>query len=529
MTRPRTTDEIRLDMQRKVELKRQKAQLKRELPHLFGFGWYRWNRAFFESRNKMCLLVAANQIGKSTIQIRKHVHWATDKTLWPTLWPKNPIPRQFWYLYPTADIATSEFQNKWVPEIMPKRGNFINERFKERCDDPVYGWKAVYDKKKIYAIEWASGVMTYFKAYSQNVHHLQAGSVHYISTDEELPEDLYDELVFRLKATQGYFSMVFTATRNQILWMMALEGEGEMEKFPKAHKQQISMYDCLTYEDGTPGHYTQEMIDDAIADCKNETEKERRVDGRFVTEIGRKYGAFVPSRHFVKPFQIPRDWKYYGGVDIGSGGPGAHPSGMGIVAVRPDYRFGVVCRGWRGDNVETTAGDALDHYIIMRGEIKCTLQLYDQASKDFHTIATRVGEPFNKSEKSHEVGEQVVNTLFKNDMLKIFDTPELRKLGTELMTVDKKTAKKHAKDDFIDGAVRYPCTSIPWDWTAIRNELSEEAKAAKALQEAKRPMTEEEFQAEQIRMRRGESKKEDNLQEGWNELYSEINYWNGMY
>ncbi len=506
-----------------------KAQLKHDLPHMFGWGWYNWNRAFFESRNKMCLLVAANQIGKSTIQIRKHIHWATDTSTWAELWPKNPKPRQFWYLYPTSDIATTEFQNKWVPEIMPKRGNFINERGKERCDDPVYGWRAIYDKKKIYAIEWASGVMTYFKTYSQNVHSLQAGSCHYISTDEELPEDLYDELVFRLKATGGYFSMVFTATRNQMLWMLALEGEGELEKFPRAFKQQIAMKDCLEYEDGTPGHYTQEMIDDAIADCKNQTEVERRVEGRFVTEIGRKYGAFVPSRHFIKPFDIPRDWKYYGGVDIGSGGAGGHPSAMGIIAVAPDYRSGVVCRGWRGDNIETTAGDTLDWYIIMRGSIKCTLQLYDQACKDFHTIATRVGEAFNKSEKSHEVGENIVNTLFKNDMLKVFDTPELRKLGAEFMTLSKATAKRHAKDDLIDGAVRYPCTSIPWDWSAIRNEPSEKAK--EAMEEAKRmkPLTEKEFQEEQIRLRRGEVKKIGREDQGWGEMYDEIGFWNGQY
>ena len=508
--------------------KAEKARLKRELPHLFGWNWYRWNRAFFESICRMNLLVAANQIGKSTIQIRKCIHWATDTSIWAKLWPLNPTPRQFWYLYPTSDIATTEFQNKWVPEIMPKRGNFISERFKERCDDPVYGWKAVYEKKKIYAIAWNSGVMTYFKTYSQNVHSLQAGSCHAIFTDEELPEDLYDELVFRIKATHGYFSMVFTATRNQMLWMLAMEGEGEMEKFPNAFKQQIEMYDCMEYEDGTPGHYTEEMIKEAIEDCKNETEVDRRVRGRFVTEIGRKYGAFVPSKHFIKPFDIPRDWKFYGGVDPGSGGAGGHPTGMGIIAVRPDYRYGVVCKGWRGDGIETTAGDALDHYIIMRGGIKCTFQVYDHACKDFHTIATRVGEPFNKAEKSHEVGEQVVNTLFKNTMLQVFDTPELRKLGAELMTLNRDTHKKHAKDDLIDGALRYPATYIPWDWTAIRDELSEEAQEAKKKSEADREWTKEEFEAEQIRLRRGEERKSDE-KGGWEETTQEINFWNDQY
>lgn len=504
----------------KEELQEKRSLLQRELPHLYGWKWYPWAKSFFETTNQMALLCAANQISKSTTQIRKHVHWATARSEWKGWWKTEP--RQFWYLYPSADVATAEFQTKWAPDIMPKKGQYISEKGKEQCIHPVYGWKALYDKKKIHAIEWASGVVTYFKTYAQNVHTLQSGTVHRIDCDEELPEELFDELMFRLQAVDGYFSMVFTATRNQVLWLLAMETTGEMEKFPDAFKLQISMEDCKQYEDGSEGHYNDLKIARAIAKCKNKNEVLRRVHGRFVQDQGRKYGTFDPAEHFVKPHPIPKDWLYYGGVDIGSGGAGGHPSAMGIIAVAPDFSSGRVIRGWRGDGIETTAGDTLQRFIDLRqGLPRLTAQVYDWAAKDFFTIATRMGESFLKAEKSHEIGEQIVNTLFKNNMLKIFDTAELRKLGTELMTLMVSTPKNRAKDDLIDGALRYPAASIPWDWSKIPVK---DAGPTSRKEEKKYDAVED-----MIRQRRGEISKGDDDGNSLSLFNEEVSFWNSMY
>jgi phage terminase large subunit-like protein len=498
-------------------------QLKRELPHLFGQKFYNWSRAFFETLNHFAILTAANQVGKSSVQIRKVIHWATATDLWPKLWPNSPIPREFWYLYPSADIATTEFQNKWVPLFMPKRGGGVfhgaTARFNEECYDPVYGWKAIYVKKKIHSVEFKNGLVLYFKTYTQNVHNLQAGTVHLIACDEELPEELYSELSFRLSAVDGYFMMVFTATRNQLLWHLAMEAKGEMEKFPQAFKIQVSMYDCQFFEDGTPGMYNEEKIKGKIADCKSELEVDRRVRGRFVSEEGRKYSAFDPTKHFIKPFTIPSNWRFYGGVDPGTGGISGHPAGMGIIAVRPDNRYGVVCAGYRADGMDTTSADILDLYIAMRGDIRCVQQVYDHAAKDFFMVASRSGEFFIKAEKSHDSGEDVVNTLFKRGALQIFDTPELRKLGVELITLKKETAKKQAKDDLIDGALRYPAMAIPWDFTFLKGVESEYSKRSSEIRRRK-ILTPEEFAADQIRRRRGDAEK--NVPLGWEEWEEDL-------
>lgn len=510
-------------------------QLAFELPHRFMFKRYAWQKKFYESKNKINLITAANQIGKSTILQHKDAEWITNKKLWPELWDirgKGP-PRQFWYLYPTSQIASSEFQLKWIHQVMPKLGKYSLEKFKEKCEHTEYGWQAVYVKKELVAIEWASGIVQYFKTYSQNVHNLQSGTVHKISCDEELPETLYDELMFRLEAVDGYFESVFTATRNQLLWLMAMEMQGtEQETLKEAFKQQISMYDCRYFIDGSPGVYHDEnKIKKAIGRCKNEAEVQRRVFGRFVADEGRKYPTFDPKRHFVKPFKIPDNWFVFGGIDYGTGGVKNHPSAFGFIAVNPEYTEAYIIDGWRGDGVETTPGMALQKYIELREETgrRLTLQCYDPTALDFYRIATASGETFVKAENSHDIGEGIVNTLFKNDMLKIFDTDRLRPLGTELMTLMSDTPKRKAKDDFIDGALRYPCTMIPWDWKVIGE------KEMKGLEEEsskpKKALTEEEIVAKQIEERRRgfglDAEKED--PGSWKGLDAEIEFWNELY
>ena len=306
----------------------EKARLESKLPHLYGHKHYKWSRQFFDSTNKMLLLCSANQVGKSTVQIRKMVHWATEPSLWPYLWRTRP--RQFWYLYPSRDVVGSEFLNKWETEVMPRE---------EMKNDPQYGWNLIRKQGDPFCIEFNTGVVLYFKTYTQSVHHLQTGTCHYIASDEELPIDLYDELMFRLSATNGYFSMAFTATIGQEFWYRALERQRESDETLKdAEKIQVSMYECLKYEDGSTSHWTIERINEIKAKCKSEAEVLKRVYGRFVKAEGLKYPCVNRRLNMVKPFDVPKDWIVYSGVDIGSSGEKAHRSAIVYDAVRPDYQ-----------------------------------------------------------------------------------------------------------------------------------------------------------------------------------------------
>ncbi len=341
--------------------------------------------------------------------------------------------------------------------------------------------------------------------------------------DEEMPLAFYDEIMFRMVRTNGIFNSAFTPTLNQLFWKQAIESN---KILPNALKMEVSMYDCLFYEDGSPGAFTEESIKEIIAKCKSETEVQRRVYGKFVTEEGRTYYAFEYERNMVARYSIA-GWHIYGGVDYGSGGSG-HPAGILFVAVRPDYKKGAVFRGWRGDNIETTAGDVFNKYLDLRAGLTITQQVYDPASKDFGTIAERNGCSFTKADKSRDLGEHIVNTLFKHEMLDIFDDdPELSKLASELMHMMQANQRSNNKyDDDLADTLRYISTMIPWDFEAINEQIK--AKEL-ALNGPPAPLTEKELQAIQIQERRGIYADRPEESTGWGELDEEFDHWNKEY
>lgn len=500
--------EITPDM---TDLEKQYWSLKQEteLPFLYGWKWYRWARDFFESTNRVNLLCAANQISKSSTQIRKCIDWATNQEKWPSLWVHKPV--QFWYLYPSKPVINAEFETKWK-QFLPKG---------EMKNDPYYGWKEERSQGNIIALHFNSGVHVYFKTYEQNAANLQTGTCDAIFCDEELPLALFDELMFRISASNGYFHMVFTATLGQDFWRRAMEpDEGEKEELVDAFKKTVSLYEALEYEDGTPSHWSLEKIKRVEARCSTDAEIQKRVFGKFIVIGGRKYESFDIKRHFKPKHPIPESWLIYVGADIGGGGPDAHKSALCYVAVRPDFRAGRVFLGWRGDHEITTSGDVVNKHIAITKESELKSfsdRRYDWGNKDFDTISTRMGHPFQKAEKSHTIGEDVINTLFKHDMLFIYDTEELRKLGAELATLKKNENKKRAKDDFAD-ALRYCVTTIPWDFSALTGAKSDtDEEPEMILSEMERQNKERRAQFE--KGNEDEQRRIDQEFDEWNDAY----------
>jgi hypothetical protein len=393
----------------------------------------------------------------SSVQIRRMIHMATEPKVWPEFWAHRPL--QFWYLYPTKEIATMEFLSKIEPQFLPRGA---------MKDHPQYGWEAEYRNRYIWSIRFKTGVTCYFRTYATDVQHLQAGSVDAIFCDEELPADLYPELLMRLSGTWGYFHMVFTATLAQPFWYDAMERIGRAGERLKEDtlKLQVSMYDCLRFEDGTPSHWSVERIKKVERACQSEAEVQKRIFGRFVAVEGRRYPAFDRERNVMKGHPLPINWLIYAGVDLGSGGETGHPAAIVFVAVSPDFTKGRVFKGWRGDAVQTTASDVLHKFIELKAGLTCAGQFYDWASKDFQMIAQRMNEPFQAADKSHDTGEQILNVLFKNQMLQIYDQEELEPLCDELSSLLVTTNKTKAHDDFCD-ALRYAVSKIPWNWSVL--------------------------------------------------------------
>ena len=164
----------------------------------------------------------------------------------------------FWYFYPSKSLGTIEFENKWIKEWLP-RGAFKK--------DPIFGWEDHYESKEIHAVHFKTDVSIYFQSYEMSVSNIQASSVYELEVDEEIPVEHIDEMLLRISSpsVMGYFNMVFTATLAQPYWRNIIEGND----WPEAFKQQISMYDCLEYEDGSPSPWTVKHIKEIEAKCKN--------------------------------------------------------------------------------------------------------------------------------------------------------------------------------------------------------------------------------------------------------------------
>lgn len=496
-------------LKQKIEIKKRQIYLRENLPHVHGWKWYPWARQFFESKNRKNLLVAANQISKSSTQIRKSIHWATEDSLWADLW--NHPPSQFWYFYPTSGQVEIEFEEKW--KLFLPRGEFKLSK--------KYGWKEERKSGELFAIHFNSGVSIYFKTYSKKSSALQSGTVDAIFADEEMPLTLLDELMFRLTATNGYFHMVFTATLGQEFWRRAMDpAPGETEVWPEAYKQQVSMYDCLYYDDFTPSFWTVDRIKEVENNCKDEHEVARRVHGKFVlSKEGLVYESFNIKQHVKEKHPLPKSWLVFSGVDVGSGGDANHPAAIVFVGVNPNYQEARVFLAWRGDGVTTTSGDVLERYKAMKHQysLKPVMESFDWAAVDFGIMAGRANEGFVKAEKNHELGEGVLNTLFKKNMMYIYQDEETAKLTQEFMNLRKNVNKRRAKDDLID-ALRYAVSRIPWDWDAVTKD-----EAAKVI--APDPLTPLE---QQFRDRRGLSD-EDADKKYLEEINEEFAEWNDLY
>jgi len=451
---------------KKLQLLEQREKMRFELPHLYGFPLYSWAEEFIYSDGgpgRMLLLCAANQVSKSSTLIRKNITLATDKTLWPRFFPRRE-PMTFWYVYPDENKIEEEFRDKWVPEFLP-RGTMK--------DDPIYGWREVRSKQGKLSVHFNSGVVIAFKTWKSD---LQSGTLDMVSVDEELPAKLYPELALRLSRYAGIFAMVFTATLNQDFWFRAIEQRGKKdETFVHAKKWQISMeHDCKVYADGSPSPWTEEEVNRVKNSCGSQTEIDRRVHGRFVTEVGVKYSSFSREKNVKPASPTPKGWHYYSGVDIGSGGKN-HKAAISIVAVNPSYTYGKLVKFWKGDEShETTNDDILDKYKEMTADIPVLdCEQYDHRARDFFLTAERAGFSFQKANKDH--GEDMLNMLFKNQMLDIEEGELTDELVIELSTLRVDTAKTVAKDDGID-SLRYAVSSVEWDLSRIQSNTLIEFK-----------------------------------------------------
>jgi hypothetical protein len=310
-----------------------------------------------------------------------------------------------------------------------------------------YGWKKLYHRANFVGVQFNTGVTIYFKSWRQD---FQSSTIDAVFVDEEIPFDKFDELQQRLNMAEGMFSMVFTATLGQREWFEVIELRGKRnERFPEAFKRQVSLeYDCKEYADGTPSPFTDEEVARRKANCSSEREVNRRIHGRFVSDEGLAFPSFQRSINFTKKTPTDMTWQFFGGVDVGTGGREGHPAAISIVAVDQKFRKGKLYKFWRGNKYETTTTtDILNKYVELTKGLNMTDNRYDWHSKEFFLRAQAAGIPFNQADKARDFGFDLLNTLFRNQMLDIEDIGDAEDLVFELENLKQNEKKTTAIDD----------------------------------------------------------------------------------
>jgi len=130
-----------------------------------------------------------------------------------------------------------------------------------------------------------------------------------------------------------------------------------------------------------------------------------------------------------------------------------------------------------------------------------------------------MGLSFIPAEKKHDVGEQVINVLFKNGMLDIDNTQECFPIVNELTTLQLGTDKRRAKDDSVD-SMRYALTKIPFDFSHVGYVPVREVHQRKQLS----PVEVAHIERNKDRIRMLAPK--DNS--GFNGIQDEIQLWNDL-
>lgn len=459
-----------------LRLRKKRYELATKLPFIedeSGLGCmahplYDWQLAFILTKKKKAFTCAANQIGKSSGNWIRMLRFCYLQKYWDDFF-NGQIPLPFWYFYPVAKLSTSEIKDKYIRQYLP-HSDLKNHH--------KWGYKVEEEKRIVNAIHFNTGVSVYFKNYSQPPTNLQSATLSGVFSDEEMPENLFDELIFRgISRDNFYYHNVFTATQGQEYLRRVIEHRDHRELFPEAFKQQINMYQCLTYADGTPSKiWTKKKILSAIASCTSEAEVQRRVWGKFVLSENRKFHGFDHDSNTCEGQSVPSNWLIYGGLDWGSGGAKGHPSAILFIAVSPDFKQGRVFLSWRGDGIATTQGDVVTKYVKMSRDLSVTQAAYDFSAADIGTIAARSGISLTKANKNQDTSVEMINTLFKNKQLLIYvgeGYEQNDKLISEIASALDSGSKKN--DDLVD-ALRYAVTLVPWQFE-IQRYIKEDVKA----------------------------------------------------
>lgn len=477
-------------------------QRDRELnPHKY-YDLYSWQDEFINCSKPRQYLTAANQVGKSVALMLKAHKLCTDVDFRFKQWGKNQ-PKMGWYVLPSQGHINDFFYTKWLPEILSKG---------EAKEKGPYAWTLIKEGNNVKGIRFlATNCILSFVTTGSRATNLQGRSLGFVIFDEEPPVSMLAEIEMRTasfndeitgKSTailafaftptsgQDYFKKIFCFNDRSFLrfipddlkaiyffdkelneYRTCSVKQEEDELYPisdQVYKRRVSTFEAITFKSGRAGKYTEARIRELIKMQPSKRDALIRVFAAFEKDDngGLLYPNFNRDKH-IKIVTNPNIYQsaqgiFTAGIDYGSGTN--HTSAIAITHINPTCNRATVIKLWRGTmGIRTTADDVVKKYIEMSAGLNIDFPFYDWAAADLDTVYWRMtGKNLIQAQKSHEIGQNLIDTLYKNDLLEIIarkGDPYIEWLANEYENLTADQKKNHRTDDLSD-AIRYSLAGV---------------------------------------------------------------------
>jgi phage terminase large subunit-like protein len=392
-----------------------------EYPYLL----FKPNRGFQEdflnSRSRFRVVFAGNRSGKSKVSAYEVVRFALG------LREGVEVPNEGWVVSPDSRVAFVVM----IPYVKQFLGNQV---------------KKFYKREQI--LEVKNGSVIYFKSTDSGVEKFTGASIRYCAIDEDVPEEIFREIVMRTVDKKG--DLWITITPLYSTWMY------EKIYLRQFTDPELQVFQGSTYENASN---LPEGEIERLKTLYSPEELQARLYGKFLFLEGLVYKEFSLNQHCVMPFHISDDWIRLRFIDVGI----KDPTACIWVAINKEDKYFVYREYYE---TEKTIEENAKNIILLTGNEKIVRTYIDPSSDrrgaqshitDYRAYIEAGIKPLFKAplvEKMTMIN--AVKTMLKNKRLFIFRN--LRNTLTEFSTYSyKKSGIPEDKNDHILSCIGWLC------------------------------------------------------------------------
>ncbi len=334
-------------------------------------------------------------------------------------------------------------------------------------------WEESYDKQ-LRTLTLANDSFIEFMSYEQDLEKFAGTSRHAVWFDEEPPEDIFVECKTRLLDTGGDWWITMTPVEGMTWVADRLYEPGTTGADPNILVVEVDMTENPVLNIGEIEEFLSGLDED---------ERKARKEGKFVQLGGLIYNKRLHDRHFLDPFDPPKEWLHVAGMDHGF----TNPTCFLWAAIDSEGRMFVYDEYYESGHVVSENAANVHEYNIKHDRIP-DYYVGDPSIRNVDPITgTSVlieyvdhGIPITLGNNDQKAGINKIQTLLgkEDDLIKypqklyiskkcpnlIWEMKRLRwaTWATRKMRADKnKKEEQHKKNDHACDALRYLVASRP--------------------------------------------------------------------